>query len=182
MRVARGVEIDAVRRQFARELERIDEVAVVAERDAAAVLTDLERGLRVLELPGRARRRVPDVADREVAGETVEHLLVEDLRDEAELRVDEEVLTVADGDPGRFLAAVLEGVETEIREPGDILAGCVYAEDPALFAGTIEHVVHTGRHPIPDARGHLQSSGSGRGFRPHGFRSSGFTISPGSRT
>jgi hypothetical protein len=32
---------------------------------------------------------------------------------------------------------VLERVEAEVGEPGDVAAGCVYAEDPALIARAI---------------------------------------------
>ena len=48
--------------------------------------------------------------------------------------------------PGRLLAAVLQGVETEIREVGDRLARRVDAEDAARFAYSFVH----GRHyPMP---------------------------------
>ena len=90
-------------------------------------------------------------------GQAVEDLLVEDLVDEAELRVDEEALAVADRDAGRLLAAVLEGVEAEVGELGDVLAGRVYAEDAARFARLVEEsIARVGRS------GRLQAPPDGR--------------------
>ena len=66
-----------------RSSRRIDEVAVVPERDGAGA-TVVDERLRVLPRVG-ARRRVAVVADRDLALEAVQLLLVEHLRDEAEL-------------------------------------------------------------------------------------------------
>ena len=40
---------------------------------------------------------------------------------------------VAHSDAGRFLAAVLQRLQAEIREPRDIAPRSPYAEDPALL-------------------------------------------------
>ena len=48
-----------------------------------------------------------------------------------------DVAALAGGDPGRLLAAVLERVEREVGEPGDVVAGRVDAEDPALVARAV---------------------------------------------
>src|SRR6185312_3992752 len=88
--------------------------------------------LRVLP-GGRARRGVAAVPDRDVAAQAVERRLVEDLGDQAEVLVDDERRTVADGDPGRLLAAVLQGVEAVVGELGDVLAGSPDAEHAALL-------------------------------------------------
>ena len=69
--------------------------------------------------------------DRELALEPAEVLLVEDLRDEAHLAEHGQVAAVRDGDPGRLLAAVLERVQAEVREPGDVAVGRADAEDAA---------------------------------------------------
>src|SRR5207248_1829393 len=124
MRVAARLELDTLVGQLLLEVQWIHEVAVVPEGDASAVRTYLERGLRVRQDTGRTRRRVADVPDGEVARQSVEDPLIEDLRDEAELRVNEEILTVADGDARRFLSAVLQRVEAEVGETRDIFAGC----------------------------------------------------------
>jgi hypothetical protein len=47
------------------------------------------------------------------------------------------VAALAGGDARRLLAAVLERVEAEVRQPGHIVARCVYAEDAALIARTV---------------------------------------------
>jgi hypothetical protein len=44
------------------------------------------------------------------------------------------VAALAGGDPGRLLAAVLQRVEAEVGEAGDIVPGCVYTEDAAFLA------------------------------------------------
>ena len=92
----------------------------------------LERGLGVLP-GGRARRGVPGVADAEIALERSKRGLVEHLRDQAELLVDQQVLAVRDGHAGRLLAPVLLGEQTEVGEPCDVIAGSPYAEEAALL-------------------------------------------------
>jgi hypothetical protein len=77
------------------------------------------------------------VADRHVPRECPQLLLVEDLRDEPELAKGGDMPTLTAGDPGRSLAAVLKRVQPEVREPSDVAAGCVYAEDPAFIARAI---------------------------------------------
>ena len=117
--------------QLAPELDRVGQVAVVGERHLAAVVAP-DR-LRVL--PGAAAGgRVADVADRHVALQRPQLLLVEDLGDEARVAQRGDVPALAGGDPGRLLAAVLQRVEAEVGEPGDVVAGRVYAEDPAFVA------------------------------------------------
>ena len=84
------------------------------------------------------------MADRHVALERPQLLLVEDLGDEAGVAQRRDVAALAGGDPGRLLAAVLERVEAEVGEAGDVVAGRVYAEDPALVARSIA-VAENGR-------------------------------------
>ena len=55
--------------------------------------------------------------------------LVEDLGDQAHVLVDQDLPAVADRDAGRLLAAVLQGVEAEVGQLGDVLAGGPDAED-----------------------------------------------------
>src|SRR5262249_50920745 len=72
-----------------------------------------------------------------VALERPQLLLVEDLGDEARVAQGRDVAALAGRDPGRLLAAVLEGVEPEVGEAGDVVAGRVHAEDAALIARSI---------------------------------------------
>src|SRR5262249_8313592 len=110
------------------------QVAVVGQRHLAAVVAPDRLGV----LPGAAAGgRVAHVADRHVALQRLQLLLVEDLGDESRVAQSGDVAALAGGDPGRLLAAVLECVEAEVGQPGDVMAGRVYAEDAALVARSI---------------------------------------------
>ena len=126
--------------QLGVQLDGVDEVAVVGERELAAVAAGpvaAVHGLRVLPLVG-AGRRVADVADREVAAQRAQVVLLEDLRDEAERALGDDVAAVVGrGDAGRLLAAVLQRVEREVREARDVVLGPVDPEDAALVARTV---------------------------------------------
>ena len=126
--------VDALLAQLLVQLDDVDEVAVVAERDLAPVGA-VDR-LRVLPRVG-AGRAVADVADRHVALQRAQLLLVEDLVDEALVAHGHDVAALRRGDAGRLLAAVLERVEREVREPRDLAAGGDDAEDAALIARAI---------------------------------------------
>ena len=123
-------EVDAsCRAQLVAQLVGVDQVAVVPERDGARVAV-VEQRLRVRPRV-RAGGRVARVADRELAVQAGQVLLVEHLRDEAEVAQRREAAVLGDGDPGRLLAAVLERVQAEVGEPRDVAAGGVDAEDAA---------------------------------------------------
>ena len=77
------------------------------------------------------------MADRHVALQRPQLLLVEDLGDEARVAQRRDVAALAGGDPGRLLAAVLQRVEAEVGEAGDVVPGCVYAEHPAFLARAV---------------------------------------------
>ena len=134
LRVGGAAEVDPALAQLVVELDRVGQVAVVGERHLAAVVAP-DR-LRVLPRAA-AGGRVADVADRHVAVERPQLLLVEDLGDEPGVAQGGDVAALAGGDPGRLLAAVLERVEGEVGEAGDVVAGCVNAEHPALVARSV---------------------------------------------
>ena len=147
LRVGGAAEVDPALLQLGPELDRVGQVAVVGERQLAAVVAP-DR-LRVL--PGAAAGgRVAHVADRHVALQRLQLLLVEDLGDEARVAHGGDVAALAGGDPGRLLAAVLERVEAEVGETGDVVPGCVYAEDAALVARPIA-VSETARSEVKSA-------------------------------
>ena len=78
------------------------------------------------------------MADREVTVERTQVVLFEDLADEPERALrNDEATVVGGGNPGRFLATVLERVKREVGEPRDLLAWGIDAEDAALIAGSI---------------------------------------------
>jgi hypothetical protein len=127
--VGRRAERDPRGAQLVPQLVRVDEVAVVPERDGPGAAV-LDEGLRVrpLRRPGRRVARVPD---RNLTLQSVQLLLVEHLRHEPEVAQRGQAAGLGDGDPGRLLAAVLQREQAEVREPRDVAVGCVDAEDAA---------------------------------------------------
>jgi hypothetical protein len=96
------------------------------------------------------------VADGEVALERGDAPLVEHLGDQAHVLRHGDGLAVAHRDAGRLLAAMLQGIEAQIGEVGDVLTGRVHAEHAAGVAdrGVVHHVIlpHTlGPTPTPPA-------------------------------
>ena len=131
--------------QLVVELDRVGQVAVVGERHLAAVVAP-DR-LRVLPRAA-AGGRVADVADRHVAVERAQLLLVEDLRDEPRVAQRGDVPALAGRDPRRLLAAVLERVQGEVREPGDVVPRRVDAEDAALVARAVAVIKGSGSRSV----------------------------------
>ena len=127
------------RAQLGVQLDGVDEVAVVGERDLA--LVGAPDRLRVLPRV-RAGGRVADVPDRHVAAQRAQLLLVEDLVDEALVAHRHDVAALGRGDARGLLAAVLERVEGEVRQAGDIGAGGMDAEHSALVARAVTEVDH----------------------------------------
>ena len=128
--------------QLRAQLVGVREVAVVPERDRAARAVGDDR-LRVHPVR-RAGRRVAGVPDRRAPREGLQLALVEDLRDEPHVAHGEHAPAVADGDARALLPAVLQRVEREVGEAGDVAAGRVDAEDAA-------------HQPAPIARGRASS-------------------------
>ena len=115
------------------QLTGVGQVAVVAQRDGS-VGGRPEGRLRVVPGAGTGRG-VARVTDREVPLERRERGLVEDLRDQAHVLVDEDLVAVADRDAGRLLAAVLQRVEAVVGELRDLLARRPHAEDATGVLG-----------------------------------------------
>ena len=157
LRVGGRAERDAALEQLVVQLERVDQVAVVRERDLAARAVGALRALhRLRVLPGvGAGGGVAHVADRELAGERAQVVLAEHLVDEAELAAGDDVpAAVGRGDARRLLAAVLEGVQREVRQTRHLVTGRVQSEHSALVARSVTHHVHK------LAGGHANSSRS----------------------
>ncbi len=148
--VGGGVEADrAVAGREAREhaealgeLERVGEVAVVPEREAGVADRPVDR-LRVAPA-ARSGGAVAHVTDGEVTLERGDAALVEHLGDESHVLRHGDGLAVAHRDAGRLLAPVLERIEAQIGEMGDVLAGRVHAEHAAGVAdrGVVHGHVH----------------------------------------
>src|SRR5918993_1519866 len=154
-RVRRRVELQAVFCQAIPQPLSVYEVAVVGNGHVYVAAT---AELRLGVLPGsRPGRRVADVAEGQVSGlEGRQAWSVEDLRDETHVAHRGRALPVGDGDAGRFLAPVLEGVEPEVRALSQLpreLAG-VEAEDTArllrfAFRIPVVYVKRTHRQDLP---------------------------------
>ena len=97
--------------------------------------------------------------DGDVALEAGQRALVEDLRDQAHVLVDEQAAPVGGGDARGLLTAVLQRIEAEVGELGDLLAGGPDSEDTArvLRSTLVRHQVmgqspvstwHAPHHPI----------------------------------
>jgi len=71
------------------------------------------------------------VADRDLAGECLQLLLVEDLRDETHVAQHGQPAAVGDRDPCGLLATVLKREEPEVREPSHVALGRADTEDAA---------------------------------------------------
>jgi hypothetical protein len=144
LRVARGLEDRPLTNEFFSQFLRIDEVAVVADCDLAVGAVDQKR-LRVFEL-ALASGGIAHVADRGSAGEPGERPLVERVGDVAHRPGGAEPLTVACDDSRALLAAMLQGVQPQVREVGRLCV-VVNAENAALFAEFVHFSVWRGAPP-----------------------------------
>ncbi len=115
--------------QQRRELVGVGQIAVVAEGKRAQ-LRLLDERLRVHD-HRTARGRVAGVTDRHAAEHAAELFLVEDAGDQPHLTMAVDVAAVADREPGALLTAMLQRVEAEVGEPGDVFARCVDPGNPA---------------------------------------------------
>ncbi|GAA0347464.1 hypothetical protein GCM10009540_79710 [Streptomyces turgidiscabies] len=75
------------------------------------------------------------MTDRDMTLERAERGLVEDLGDEAHVLEDEDLRAVAHRDTRGFLASMLQGVEPEVSELGDLFAGGPDPEDATSVLG-----------------------------------------------
>ena len=135
---------------------RVDQVAVVRQRDLAARAVGALRALhRLGVLPGvRPGRRVAHVADRQLAGERAQVVLGEHLADEAELAARDDVpAAVGRRDARRLLPAVLERVQREVRQTRHLVTGRIQSEHSALIARSLTHHAQASRVGSPQAAG-----------------------------
>ena len=117
------------------QLDRVGEVAVVGQGERARG-GGAQRRLGVAPHV-RAGRRVADVAQSDVAAQALQGLLGEHLRDEALILIHEDLLAIRRRNTRALLAAVLQGVEGEVGQAGNVLARGPYSEDPAVIMRVI---------------------------------------------
>ncbi len=140
LRIGGGAERHAARRQLVVQLDRVDEVAVVGERELATGPVGALRALHRLGVLPRVRPGggVAHVADRKLPGERAQVVLGEHLAHEPQLAAGHDVAAVVGRrDPRRLLAAVLERVQREVRQARDLVSGRVYAKHTALVARSV---------------------------------------------
>src|SRR4030095_5474168 len=89
---------------------------------------------------GAPRRRVAHVPDSHLALQRPQLLLVEHLRDEAEVAHGHDLAGLRRRDPRGLLAAMLERVEREVGKPRHVALRRMYAEDTALVARPVPEI------------------------------------------
>ena len=162
LRIGRGRQARPAALELLEQVARVDEVAVVADGQRAARSEPVRR-LGVLP-DGGTRCRIAAMGDRELTSEARQASLVEDVADHPEVLVEHQLLTVADRQPGRFLAAMLEREEPERGDRGG-LGRLATRQDHAEDAA---HVVSPPSRGRGRARG--PTRGGGRGAAPRGRR------------
>ena len=149
----------------------VGEVAVVAERELLGGAVPVHR----LGVAPRARARgaVAGVADGKVARERHEGAVVEDVGHQAHVLHHGEGVAVGHRHAGRLLAAVLQGVETQVGEVGDPLAGGEHPEDATGLPGVaVAHGGQSGTATTPFRPTPTSSVGRLRGVRARRSRPS----------
>ncbi len=142
--VAGRLEDRAAPVELALEPHRVRNIAVVRDREAARGELG-EQGLDVAER-GLAGGRVADMADRGAPGERADHLvLVEIAGDMAHRAMAVEIAAVIAGDPGRFLAAMLERMQAQSGHRRGAV-GAPQAEDAAFLAELVAVEGVSGQH------------------------------------
>ena len=119
--VAGRREADAAFEQFAAQLRRVDQVAVVGDRQRPVQRLD-HIWLGVAQ-PGRTGGRVARVADGQVALQIAQVLFVEHLRDQPHALVHVGHAAVAGDNARRLLPPVLQGIERKKGMARHIAAG-----------------------------------------------------------
>src|ERR1700720_2261624 len=133
--VGRRLHDGAVANELFAQRDAVSEVAIVADGEAAGIELGEQR-LHVAQ-DGLAGGRIAHMADCGIAGQTVDDLAPrKGVADQAETTLGVEALAVEGDDAGRFLAAVLQGVQAERGNRGRVRVA-ENAEYAALFAQPI---------------------------------------------
>ena len=115
--VGGGLHHGAVAHQFAAQRQPVGEIAVMADRKAAGIELGEQR-LHVAQ-DGGAGGGIADMADGGVAGQALDHLAAgEGVADQAEPAFAVKAAAVEGDDAGGFLAAMLQGVQSERGDGG----------------------------------------------------------------
>src|SRR5215472_4503696 len=148
--VGRRLHDSAVAHQLAAQGKPVGQIAVMADREAAAIKLGEQR-LHVAQ-DGLSGGRIARVAHGRHAGQALDDLEPgEIVADEAQPPLGMEALAVERDDAGGFLPAVLESVQSERGDRSRIRVA-EYAEDAALFTQPVVVEIEPG---IASSFGHL---------------------------
>src|SRR5439155_21747546 len=140
--IAGGHGVHPLLPQLVAQPRSVGQIAIVAEHELPQVTSSRNRldvrervraGGRVARVTDGGDRRLA-VSDGLAAVERVDRLAIEDLADQSQALVQVELRTIAGGDPGRLLAAMLQRVQAQVSEPADRLTGGEDTDHAALFA------------------------------------------------
>src|SRR5487761_1295847 len=145
-RVAGGLEDGAFVFKVTAQIDGVGQIAVVREGELAFVAIGDER-LGVHQC-GVARGGVARVADRRRARQTRDHIRREQFLHQTHALFDAQLRAFGSSDPGRLLAAMLQGVKAKIGE----LGGLFIAEDAALVVEVVVVEMESAVHAFPRAR------------------------------
>ena len=131
--------------QLLAQLDRVSQVAVVSQRDLSFVAINHHR-LRVHQ-DVVARRRITRVPDRCVAGKPRNHLRRENFLHQSERLVDVHLRAVGGSDSRRFLPAMLQRIEPQVRHLRRFRVP-KYSEHAAVIVKMIVAELNSCRHAV----------------------------------
>ena len=144
--VGGGLHHGAAAHQFAAQGQPVGEIAVMADRESAGIEFGEQR-LHVAQ-DGLAGRGVADMADGGSAGQAFDHFAAgKGVADEAEAPLGMKPVAVKGDDAGGFLAAMLQGVQSE-RGDGGGFGMAENAEHAALLAQRVAFQIQIGEGEV----------------------------------
>jgi hypothetical protein len=135
--IHRGLKRDSLRLQFIAKLGGIGEIAVVRDRDLAALAVDRQR-LGITNV-GRTRGGIARMTDCHRSNQVMQHVPAKNLRDQAHAMVLVKITAIARDDAGALLAPMLQGVKPVVGQFRGIRVP-ENAEDTAVMLRVVLHV------------------------------------------
>ena len=121
------------------QLQGVDDIAVIGQGQCACGAVN-HQGLRIAQLAG-AGCGIAGMPNGQLAREGLEIIFAKNLGNQSHFRVDGNSLAVRGGDAGAFLAAMLEGEQSEEGEAAGALFRGIYGDYPAFLARTVERAI-----------------------------------------
>ncbi len=142
--VAGGLKDGALPLEALADIGRVHQVAVMRQGNASLVALDAD-GLGVQQRRV-AGGRIAGVADGQASGHTRQRFIIEDVGHQPHGFVEQNALPIRGGDPGGFLAAMLQSVQAQIGQGGGLGVapdGDHAAFFPKLVRLAVEHQAPT---------------------------------------